>query len=353
METEVLTWKQTQKAADILKNGGLVAFPTETVYGLACVCDNEAAFKALVGVKNRPPEKPFTLMCASLLQALPYFEISAKTIYLLQNELPGELTVLLKAQKGLPRWITLGSPTIGIRIPASEDVRNLIETVGRPLLVPSANISGKPTGTTKEQVMADFDGKIDAIIEGECLGKTPSTIVDLTDGIKLIRKGPVLFERLETLYNKCVMKIVLGSDHGGFKYKEAIKSHLLSSGFEVIDVGAYDENSCDYPLFAHQAAEAVATGKAEFGILCCTSGEGIAIAANKVKGIRCGIGYDDEVVEKCREHNNCNMIAFGQKYMKEDDVLRRVDIFLTTPFSPLEKHHRRVDQISEIDKENN
>ncbi|MDY6430044.1 MAG: RpiB/LacA/LacB family sugar-phosphate isomerase [Bacilli bacterium] len=141
------------------------------------------------------------------------------------------------------------------------------------------------------------------------------------------------------------LTISLGSDHGGFKYKEAIKEHLLSLGAKVLDEGCYDEQSCDYPIFAKKAANDVSTNKADFGILVCTSGEGISIAANKVSGIRCGIGYNDVVTAKLREHNNANMISFGQAYMKLEDVLRRVDIFLTTSFSTEEKHIRRVKQI--------
>ena len=103
------------------------------------------------------------------------------------------------------------------------------------------------------------------------------------------------------------MKISLGSDQGGFEYKEAIKKHLIQKGFEVLDVGTFGKESVDYPVFGIKAARAVASGQAEYGIVVCTTGEGISIAANKVKGIRCGIGYDDAATEKTREHNDCNM----------------------------------------------
>ena len=144
------------------------------------------------------------------------------------------------------------------------------------------------------------------------------------------------------------MKISIASDHGGFDLKQAIVRHLKAKGYEVLDEGTYDKTSVDYPIFGEKAALDVAEKRADCGILCCTSGEGIMIAANKVKGIRCGIGYCDEVAEKMRQHNDCNMIAFGGSYMKEEDVLRRVDIFLNTPFEG-GRHQRRVDEISKIE----
>jgi ribose 5-phosphate isomerase B len=124
------------------------------------------------------------------------------------------------------------------------------------------------------------------------------------------------------------MVISFGCDHGGFPVKEAVLRHLKEKGYEVLDFGTFSADSCNYPDFAFKASEAVASGKAEKGILICSSGEGVAICANKVKGIRCGIGYNDTVSDLIVEHNHANMIAFGAKYMTEDDILRRIDIFL-------------------------
>lgn len=145
------------------------------------------------------------------------------------------------------------------------------------------------------------------------------------------------------------MKIALGADHAGFELKEAVKKHLLSEGYEVLDEGTYSEDRCDYPDFAEKAAMDVTSGKASFGILCCGTGEGISIAANKIDGIRCGIGYDLEVSRLIREHNNANMVAFGSRFMKEKDVLERVDAFLTTPFEG-ERHAGRVQKIIDLEK---
>ena len=140
------------------------------------------------------------------------------------------------------------------------------------------------------------------------------------------------------------MKIVLASDHAGYSYKNEIKTFLKNKGIQVIDVGTNSIESCDYPIFAHEAAKKVSSGEAEFGILVCSSGEGIAIAANKVKGIRAGIGYNDEVAGLMRQHNNANMIAFGATFMKLPDVLKRIEIFLKTPFEG-GRHERRVNEI--------
>lgn len=145
------------------------------------------------------------------------------------------------------------------------------------------------------------------------------------------------------------MKISIGCDHGGLELKNKIVEHLRSKGYDIIDVGTYTLDSCHYPLFAKKAAELVSNGECVFGIVVCTSGEGIMMAANKVKGVRCGLAYNDEVARLMREHNNANMVSFGAKFMAEEDVLRRVDIFLSTEFLG-GRHATRVDMISDIEK---
>ena len=128
------------------------------------------------------------------------------------------------------------------------------------------------------------------------------------------------------------MKIAVGSDHGGLEYKNAIKEHLEKQGHEVIDVGTYTKDSCHYPIYGAEVARKVASKECNFGVVVCTSGEGISMAANKIKGVRCGIAYNDEVARLMRQHNDANVISFGQKFMELDDVLRRVDIFVSTEF---------------------
>lgn len=140
------------------------------------------------------------------------------------------------------------------------------------------------------------------------------------------------------------MKIVVASDHAGYAYKEEIKKYLEKQGHRVSDVGTCSVDSCDYPDFSHAAAEEVSSGKAEYGVLVCSSGEGIMMAANKHKGVRAGLAYNDDVARLMRQHNDANMIAFGANFMALEDVLKRIDIFLHTEFEG-GRHERRVNKI--------
>ena len=142
------------------------------------------------------------------------------------------------------------------------------------------------------------------------------------------------------------MRVVIASDHAGYMYKQEIKKFLKDKGIQVVDAGTNSIESCDYPIFAHEAAKKVASGDVDYGVLVCSSGEGIAIAANKIKGVRCGIAYNEDVARLMRQHNNANVISFGQAFMSLEDVLRRVDIFLKTEFEG-GRHQTRVDAIEE------
>ena len=140
------------------------------------------------------------------------------------------------------------------------------------------------------------------------------------------------------------MKISIGSDHAGYLAKEEVKKYLKSKGYEVKDVGTNSLDSCDYPIFGRAAAELVAKGEVDYGVLICSSGEGIMMAANKVKGVRAGLAYNDDVARLIRQHNNANMIAFGASFMKVEDIIKRIDIFLATDFEG-GRHERRVSEI--------
>ncbi len=146
-----------------------------------------------------------------------------------------------------------------------------------------------------------------------------------------------------------MLKIAIGSDHGGFDQKEEVVKHLKSKGYEVLDVGTQSKDSCHYPEFGAEVGKLVAIKECDFGIVICTSGEGICMAANKIKGVRCGIGYNDEVSKLMRMHNNANVIAFGAKFMDTKDVIRRIDLFLSTEFEG-GRHQTRVDLISNLEK---
>lgn len=141
--------------------------------------------------------------------------------------------------------------------------------------------------------------------------------------------------------------IALGSDHGGYDLKEVVKDHLQKRGFEVKDFGTYSKESCDYPDFGRAAAEAVASGECEKGIVICTTGIGISIVANKVKGIRCALCSETTSARLTREHNDANMLAMGGGLVGNLLALEIVDTFLDTEFSEMEKHSRRISKIEE------
>lgn len=146
-----------------------------------------------------------------------------------------------------------------------------------------------------------------------------------------------------------VMKIALGSDHGGYALKEAIKKHLIGKGFEVKDFGTESTDSCDYPHFAVAVGEAVANNSYERGILICGTGIGISIAANKIPGIRCALVGDCFSAKATRQHNDTNVLALGGRVVGEGLALDIVDIWLTT-FYEGGRHQNRLDLITEIEK---
>ena len=141
--------------------------------------------------------------------------------------------------------------------------------------------------------------------------------------------------------------IAIGSDHGGFDLKEAVIAHLKEKGYEVKDVGCYDKSSCDYPVYGKAVANAVADGTCEKGIVICTTGIGISITANKVKGIRAALCADTLSAKLTRLHNDANILAFGARVVGPGLAEKIVDIFLDTEFSGVERHKRRVDMIEE------
>lgn len=140
------------------------------------------------------------------------------------------------------------------------------------------------------------------------------------------------------------MKISIGSDHAGFDYKQRIVAYLRDAGHEVIDHGTTSSESTDYPLFIIPAAESVSRGEAERGIVLGGSGNGEAIAANKVKGIRCALCWNAETAELGRRHNNANVLSIGQRMIPFETALEIVEIWLRTPFDG-GRHERRIEEL--------
>ena len=142
--------------------------------------------------------------------------------------------------------------------------------------------------------------------------------------------------------------IAIGSDHGGFALKEEIKKHLTERGVEFKDYGTFSEASCDYPIYAEKVCMAVTGGEAEKGILCCGTGIGMSMAANKIKGIRCACCGDCFSAEMTRRHNDANVLALGGRVVGPGLAEKMVDLFLDTPYEG-GRHARRVGMVMELE----
>ena len=148
------------------------------------------------------------------------------------------------------------------------------------------------------------------------------------------------------------MKIAIACDHGALELKNTVKAHLEKQGYQVCDFGTHTLDSCDYPDFAGPAAQAVAAGECEKGIVLCTTGIGVSITANKVKGIRCALLSDVMSARMTREHNDTNMMAIGAGVVGTMLALEIVDTWMGTEFSHQERHQRRIDKLMKYEDEN-
>jgi ribose 5-phosphate isomerase B len=144
------------------------------------------------------------------------------------------------------------------------------------------------------------------------------------------------------------MRIGIGSDHAGFTYKKAIREHLEQQGHELRDFGTDSDASCDYPQYIRPVAEAVAAGECERGIVLGGSGNGEAIVANRIPGIRCAVCWNEETARLARAHNDANMISIGERMLPLETALRLVDVWMEEPFDG-GRHERRVRQIDKHD----
>ena len=146
--------------------------------------------------------------------------------------------------------------------------------------------------------------------------------------------------------------IALGADHGGFLIKEEIKKYLLKNNYKVIDCGTDNDSvSVDYPIFAEKVSKAVLKEEAQFGILCCGTGIGMSIAANKFHGIRAAVCENEFCCEMTRRHNNSNILCLGGRVINKDTAIKLADIFLNTPFDG-GRHQTRLDMIKKLESQN-
>ncbi len=147
------------------------------------------------------------------------------------------------------------------------------------------------------------------------------------------------------------MKIAIGADHAGFALKEELRAALEAKGLEVVDFGTHSSESTDYPDYASAVAQSVSKGEAECGILVCSTGVGMSMAANKVEGVRAALAFNPDEVELTRRHNNANVLTLGARYNNLQQAEELVDVFLKTPFEG-GRHQRRVDKIASLEKSN-
>jgi len=203
MKTKILTKNELNEASTILKNEGILAFPTETVFGLGVISNSEKACKNLIKVKKRHPDKPFTMMCSNISQVENILEINNIAKRIIEEFMPGPLTIILKAKNNIPSYLDLGTGYVGIRIPKDEAVLKLIDMVGVPLLVPSANPADMSPARNTQDVLNYFDGTIEGIIEGETKDMSPSTVIKIVENdIILLREGPISLERIKGVLQK-------------------------------------------------------------------------------------------------------------------------------------------------------
>lgn len=184
---------------DLLK-GDIVAFGTDTVFGLACVYDDLKAIDKIYKAKNREAKKALPMMCSSVLMIDNVAYVSDRARKIMNKFMPGAITIIYKKKDCISNSCTSGLDTIGIRIPDDKFILDLINLVGKPLLVTSCNMSREPNLSKWEDVLRIMDGRIDGLVKKDALGGVASTIVDCSnDDIKILREGPISKEEIEAL----------------------------------------------------------------------------------------------------------------------------------------------------------
>ena len=186
-----------EKVKIVLNSHGIVCFPTETVMGLGVFYDDKIAYDKLNIIKERKPGKPYTLMLDNPHHIPLYAEVTPRAQKVINAFMPGPLTIILKAKKDLPPWVSEGTGTVGIRCPNSEATVEMLKHVEKPLLAPSANRAGQPPCKNSKEVKKVFGDDLDLIVKGKATSNISSTVVDLTSpNIKVIREGVITKEQI-------------------------------------------------------------------------------------------------------------------------------------------------------------
>ena len=196
MRTIQFTKMDIDKIIALLKGGGLLAMPTDTVFGLACMMD-EKAIARVYEVKGRSFDKPLPMMCCSkeMIDSVAYISEDAGKI--IDSFMPGALTIVFNKKEAVPDFVTMGRKTIGIRMPDDEFILKLIEKLGKPLMVTSANISGNGSLKSWKDVYSCMKDKIEGIVCEDARGDRASTIIDVSEDLKLLREGPLSIEDIK------------------------------------------------------------------------------------------------------------------------------------------------------------
>ena len=187
-----------QEALNALNYHQIIAFPTETVFGLGVFYDDEVAYHRLNEVKRRKENKPYTLMLSSVDEIVKYAEISDKYLNLFKRFMPGPVTLLLKCKDNVPGYVTHHTGIIGVRVPSNQEALELLDYIKKPLLVPSANRADEKPAMNDQEVKEIFKDEVKVIIPGQSVGGLPSTIIDLTkEDLKIVREGPISLEDIK------------------------------------------------------------------------------------------------------------------------------------------------------------
>ena len=200
----MIIYKQTEieELSNILKNDGVIAVPTDTVYGLCARINSKGARENLIEIKNRPKNKAFPIMCNSIEQIKSVAKVNEKSEKVINAFMPGPITILLEKRKEIPEYVNNGLRLIAVRMATSKPLEELIEKVGSPIFMTSANLSGEPVCKSIEEIKEKFHN-IDGILEGKVAYGQASTIVDCTsDEIKIIREGPISLEEILEIIKK-------------------------------------------------------------------------------------------------------------------------------------------------------
>lgn len=299
-------------AGEVLRKGGTIAFPTETVYGLGADALNPSAVKKIFEAKGRPQDNPLIIHVADWDLSLYAEEIPEKALMMMKEFWPGPLTLILKKKEIIPNETSAGLNSVGIRMPSNEVARGLIRALGRPIAAPSANISGRPSPTNFERCVEDLDGKVDMIIgDGNSIVGLESTIVDYSVyPPRLLRPGYVTYEELlqvdaDVVYEEARTRVeeAEAPKAPGMKYRhyapkapmtivrghaEKVKEEILHQIDELIN------NGKTVGVFAPIERKSVYNGKNIFFVSMGTEKDLSEIARNLFEGLR---RFDDADVD--------------------------------------------------------